>query len=364
MKVKFFDFNKENNSYIDNVLASVADTLKSGHFILGPKVNQFESDFCDYLGADYCLGVGNGLDAIKIILMAIGVNQQSEVIVPAHTFIATWLPVTDLGAKIVPVEPDPHTYNMDIDAVERLITKKTKAIIAVHLYGRPVDVISLKSLGDQYGIPVIEDVAQAHGADVSQGIKCGSVGIAAAFSFYPTKNLGACGDAGAVVTNDASLYKKMKLIRNYGSSEKYKHECYGINSRMDEVQAAILIEKLNTLDELIHERKRIASYYDEHISSNELICPELVSNHVWHQYVLRVKNREDFIKHMQDCGIETLIHYPIPPHLSGVYLNEFSSVDFPITESICNQVVSLPIYPGLSEQELAWVTSSCNTFHS
>ncbi|TDR23776.1 DegT/DnrJ/EryC1/StrS family aminotransferase [Marinicella litoralis] len=361
MRIRFFDFSKENKSYLEAVLTSVVDTIKSGQYILGPKVKQFEAAFAEYLGAKYCLGVGNGLDAIKIILLALGVDENSEVIVPAHTFIASWLPVTDLGATLVPVEPDEQSMNIDINLIEAAITENTKAIIPVHLYGKPVAMNRLKALGLKHGIPIVEDAAQAHGA-VYQDKHCGTWGVAAAFSFYPTKNLGACGDAGAVITNDSELYKKMKLIRNYGSNNKYNHECFGLNSRLDEIQAGILFEKIKHLDALITQRKEIAEYYGKNINSTWLTTPIFDNSHVWHQYVLRVKERNAFIEHMENCGVETMIHYPIPPHQSGAYKNNFATSEFPITNRLCDEVVSLPIYPGLSATEVAHVVDSCNQY--
>lgn len=362
MKVKFFDFNRENKDYIDAVLASVVDTIKQGQFILGSKVEQFEAAFAKYLGAKYCLGVANGLDAIKIILMGIGIDENSEVIVPAHTFIASWLPVSDLRGTVVPVEPD-STFNIDVDLIESAITDKTKAILLVHLYGQPVAMEKILEIGQKHGIPVIEDAAQVHGG-AYKGKKCGSLGHAAAFSFYPTKNLGAFGDAGAVVTDDFALFSKMKKIRNYGSNIKYLHDCFGLNSRLDEIQAGILYEKLKNLDSRIGQRKKIAKRYCENIKSVEIVVPLYNSDHVWHQFVLRVKNRSDFMNHMKEQEIDTLIHYPVPPHLTGAYAKDFKGVSFPITERICDEVVSIPIYPGMSDEQVEHVIDSCNQYQT
>lgn len=362
MTIKFFDLKVEYGAYKEELTAAALETLQSGHYIMGSKLKSFESAFAKYIGVKYCLGVGNGLDALKIILMGMETSGEDEIIVPAHTFIASWLPVSDLGAKLVPIEPDPSTFNINPKLIEKSINQNTKAIIAVHLYGRPVDMRALMRIGEKYNIPIIEDAAQAHGATGFGGKKCGGIGKAAAFSFYPTKNLGACGDAGAILTNDSRLYQIMSKIRNYGSSRKYIHDIQGVNSRMDELQASILSIKLKHIEDFNKKRQKIAACYSKNIQSRYVSKPKMDSHHVWHQYVIRVQKRSEFINHMKKFGVETMIHYPVPPHLTGVYKNQLNGIDLPITELLCAQVVSLPIYPGMSESDQFRVIQACNEY--
>lgn len=361
MTVRFFNFAAESQDYMAAVRQAIDDTISSGQFILGPKLQAFETAFAEYIGVNHCLGVSNGLDAIRLILKALQIDEHAEVIVPAHTFIASWLPVSDLGAKIIPVEPDDKDYNINPAALEQAITERTKAIMVVHLYGAPANMSAIRAVADRHQLPVIEDAAQAQGAKC-EGAMAGSMGLAGAFSFYPTKNLGALGDAGAITTNDQALYSRLLKLRNYGSVVKYQHDMPGLNCRLDEIQAAVLLEKLTYLESKNQQRNQIAGQFLQNIKNPLLRLPQQVSGHVWHQFVVRVTDRQAFMIHLQNQGVESMIHYPVPPHLSGAYQKEYGDSHLPLTEQICQQVVSLPIYPGLSEQEIQQVIAACNSF--
>lgn len=324
--------------------------MDSGWYIQGPELSSFEKEFAEYCEAMHCIGVANGLDALHLILRAYGVGNGDEVIVPSNTFIATWLAVSHAGALPVPVEPDEQSYNIDPNLIEAAITPKTKAIIAVHLYGHPADMDPIMEIAERYGLKVIEDAAQAHGARY-KGRRVGSIGHAAGFSFYPGKNLGAFGDAGAVTTNDSALAEKVRELGNYGSRVKYENNVIGFNSRLDEVQAAFLRVKLRKMDEWNAKRNEIATFYLKQLAGiEEIILPSIADDveHVWHLYVVRIKNRSDISKYLAKAGIGTLVHYPIAPHASGAYAAlGYAKGELPVCEQLADEVLSLPIYPGV-----------------
>ncbi len=330
--------------------------LRSGWYILGRELESFEQEFADYLGCKYCLGTGNGLDSLNMAVRALDIGKGDEVIVQGNTYIATVMGITMNGATPVFVEPDEYG-SIDADKIIENITSKTKAIMVVHLYGMPADMDKIMSIAKEYSLKVIEDCAQSHGARY-KGKMTGTFADVSCFSFYPTKNLGAFGDGGAVATNDIQIYEKIKVLRNYGSDRKYHNKLVGYNSRLDEMQAGLLRVKLTHLDELIARRKEIALKYLKNIS-NELIKLPLVREDceaVWHQFVVMTKYRNKLIEYLNENGISTIIHYPIPPHLSEAYkcLN-ISEGSLPITEKYSNEVLSLPMYDGMSDEEVEYV---------
>jgi dTDP-4-amino-4,6-dideoxygalactose transaminase len=338
----------------------------AGWFVLGREVEAFEQAFADYCSAGHCIGVGNGLEALHMILRAYDIGRGDEVIVPAHTFVATWLAVTYAGATPVPVEPRADTGNLDPDRLEAAVTPRTRAVIPVHLYGQPADMDAISSVARQRGLRVIEDAAQAHGARY-KGRPAGSLSDAAAFSFYPSKNLGAFGDAGAVVTDDDDLAERVHALRNYGSQVKYHHESLGFNSRLDELQAAFLHVRLAHLEDWNERRRAAASTYLKGLADAPgLVLPVVPgwAGPVWHLFVVRHALRDDLQRRLDQAGITTQIHYPIPPHLSGAYASYgWKRGDFPIAESLADSVLSLPIGPHLSSDEasevIAAVTAAC-----
>lgn len=355
----YFEENKE--SYI----STFKKIMTRGQFILGEEVLQFEKEFANYISCSHSLGTGNGLDAITLSLKALGVGPGDEVIVPAHTFIATWLPVSYVGAILRPVDVDPVTMNINIDLVKAAISTQTKAVIGVHLYGRPCNAPALRELCDQNNLFFIEDAAQAHGA-VIKNQKIGSIGHVSSFSFYPGKNLGAYGDGGAVCTQDENLARKLKMLRNYGSELKYHHDLIGVNSRLDEYLAAFLRLRLKTLDTENKKRQHLASLYNEILCANDqIICPkmEIEGEQVWHMYVIRIKQRDELKKFLLQKNIPTQIHYPIPCHLSKCYeFLGFKKGDFPITEEISNCALSLPMGPHLSEEQILYIAKNVSDF--
>jgi dTDP-4-amino-4,6-dideoxygalactose transaminase len=332
--------------------------MESSWFILGDEVEAFEQKFAAYCGAKHCIGVGNGLEALHLILRAYGIGEGDEVIVPSNTYIATWLAVSYAGAKPVPVEPDPHTYNLDSERVEAAITERTRAIMPVHLYGQPADMDPILGVARRYNLKVIEDAAQAHGARY-KGLPVGSLGDAAGWSFYPGKNLGALGDAGAVTTNDDELSDKVRVLRNYGSRVKYYNEVKGYNSRLDPIQAAFLRVKLRHLDEWNQRRRSIAvRYLAELANIPNLILPTILegAESCWHLFVVRHPHRDALQKHLTQAGIGTLIHYPVPPHLAGAYAElEMKTGDYPLAEQLANTVLSLPMGPHLGTEEVEFI---------
>jgi dTDP-4-amino-4,6-dideoxygalactose transaminase len=329
--------------------------MESGWYILGEEVKAFESEFAAYCGTKYCIGVGNGLEALHLILRAFGIGEGAEVIVPANTYIATWLAVTHAGATPVPVEPDEQTYNLDPARIEAAITRKTKAILVVHLYGQSADMDPIKSIAWKHNLKVIEDCAQGHGARY-KGRRVGGLGDAAGFSFYPGKNLGAIGDGGAVTTDDPDLAERVRVLRNYGSRIKYHNEVVGFNSRLDELQAALLRVKLTRLDEWNERRRKVAAYYLDKLSGRSgLVLPFVPewAEPIWHLFVIRHEQRDRLQKSLAAAGIGTMIHYPIPPHLQPAYTGSgFGKGDFAISERLAKEMLSLPMGPhiNLSEQ--------------
>ncbi len=329
--------------------------MESGWFILGSEVEAFEREFAAYCGVKHCIGVGNGLDALHLILRGMGIGAGDEVIVPANTYIATWLAVTYAGAKPVPVEPRADTFNLDPELIEKAIGPRTRAIMPVHLYGQPAAMASIKRMAARHGLKVIEDAAQAQGARFN-GQGTGGLGDAAGFSFYPGKNLGAFGDGGAVTTNDDALAANVRMLRNYGSEQKYLHEIAGYNSRLDELQAAFLRVKLKYLDEWNARRGTLAELYCNELRETNLVLPQVAEGcqSVWHLFVVRTPERERLRRHLSEQGIGSLIHYPIPPHLQPAYadLNHAQGA-FPISEAMAGEVLSLPFGPHLTMDQ-AW----------
>jgi dTDP-4-amino-4,6-dideoxygalactose transaminase len=336
--------------------------LDSGWFILGPEVEAFESEFAQYCGVQHCVGVGNGLDALHLLLRAYGIGQGDEVLVPANTFIATWLAVSQCGATPVPVEPRAESHNINPDALAEAITTRTRAIVPVHLYGQPADMDPINALAQRYNLVVIEDAAQAQGARY-KGKCVGSFGNAAATSFYPGKNLGALGDGGAILTNDSSIADKVRLLRNYGSQLKYEHREIGYNTRLDELQAAFLRVKLGLLDNWNNRRRDVAAQYSTQLQDAKLELPWVPhwADPAWHLYVVRSTDRDALRVHLEQLGISTGIHYPTPPHQQACYPS-YANRNLPIAEQLAREVLSLPISPFLSEQEIARVTEGIFTF--
>lgn len=338
--------------------------LNSGWYILGEEVKSFEREFAEYCEVPHCVGVGNGLEALHLILCAYGLGEGDEVIVPSNTYIATWLAVTYAGATPVPVEPDERTHNIDPARIEAAITPRTKAIMAVHLYGQPADMDPINSVAKRYGLKVIEDAAQAHGAKY-KGRLVGSLGDAAGFSFYPGKNLGAIGDGGAVTTHDADLAEKIRVLGNYGSRVKYHNEIQGYNSRLDEVQAAFLRIKLRYLDEWNARRAKFAAEYLRLLEGQGLVLPHVPTwaEPVWHLFVVRHPERDELQKWLSDNGIGTMIHYPIPPHLQPAYERlKYAPGDFPVAERLARSVLSLPMGPHLTFEQSAEIIQRMNMF--
>lgn len=362
MKIQFLNFEPMHNEIRDEVLEAFKKVYDRNWFILGQSVEGFEQEFSKYCGAKYCVGCGNGLDALSIILRGYDIGKGDEVIVPSNTYIATALAVSYVGAKVVFVEPDIKTFNIDVKRIEAAITSRTKAIIAVHLYGRPAETNEIKNLCQRYGLKLIEDAAQAHGAQL-QGEKTGNLGDAAGFSFYPGKNLGALGDSGAIVTNDKELAEKVRAIRNYGSIKKYYNEYKGVNSRLDEVQAEFLTVKLKYLDMWNNNRKKIAKEYLERINNNKIILPYVSSaeDSIWHVFIVRSQYRNELESYLRSKDIGTLIHYPVPIHLQKAYKDlGYKQGDFPIAEEIANTVLSIPMWYGMKQDEIDYVIETLN----
>lgn len=327
--------------------AAFMRVLNSGWYILGQEVTKFEQEYADYCNVEHCVGVASGLDAIVLALRALGVGPGDEVIVPSNTYIATWLAVSHVGAKPVPVEPEIKTYNIDPAAVERAINARTKAIIPVHLYGLPADLDPLLTVARNYGLRVVEDAAQAHGARY-RGTPIGGHGDAVAWSFYPGKNLGAIGDGGAVTTNHPELAASLRLLRNYGSQVKYHNQIIGYNSRLDELQAALLRAKLSTLEDSNKQRALVAGEYLVALADLNLSLPHVpgYADPAWHLFVIRHPNRDELARRLAEAGVGTMIHYPIPPHLQPAYASlGLSKGSFPVSEAMHEEVLSLPISP-------------------
>lgn len=361
MKVPFLDLRAAQKELAPELAQACQRVLDSGHYILGPETEAFEAEFAAYCGTKHALGVGNGLDALQLILRALDIGADDEVIVPANTFIATWLGVSQVGASIVPVEPLAGTCNIDPAQIAAAITTKTRAIMPVHLYGQCAEMDAINAIAKQHGLHVIEDAAQAHGSTI-HGKRAGGLGAAAGFSFYPGKNLGAVGDAGAITTNDADLAEKIRMLRNYGSRKKYVHEMAGTNSRMDELQSAMLRIKLAKLDEWNARRKAHAAFYLNALQGTGLVLPQIApgADPVWHLFVVQTKRRDLLQSFLLEQGIETLIHYPTAPWRQGAYVNAgFDAARYPISERLHEQVLSLPIGPHMSTEQAEHVVSAC-----
>jgi len=355
--VVFLDLKAPHTELHAELQAAFDRTVAFGWYIQGNELKQFENEFADYCEAKYCVGVGNGLEALHLILRAYGIGKGDEVIVPSNTYIATWLAVSYAEATPIPVEPNSRTYNIEPAQIEAAITQRTKAIIAVHLYGQPADMDRINAIAQRHNLKVIEDAAQAHGARY-KGRRVGALGDAAGFSFYPGKNLGALGDAGAVTTNDAELANKIRMLGNYGSQVKYHNVIKGYNSRLDELQAAFLREKLKKLDEWNERRKLVAAEYLRRIELTNIELPFVPewAEPVWHLFVVRSERRDDMLKWLSDAEIGCMIHYPIPPHLQPAYAElNYKMGDFPVAEKIHREVLSVPIGPHLDASGISRV---------
>jgi dTDP-4-amino-4,6-dideoxygalactose transaminase len=364
--IKFLDLYKINQQYKHDLQAAFERVLNSGWFILGTEVKLFEEQFAQFCGIEHCIGVANGLDALILILRAykeIGVMKDGdEVLVPANTYIASILAISANKLTPVLVEPDIHTYNIDPLLIETKITSKTKAILPVHLYGQLCDMGAINAIAKKHDLKVIEDCAQAHGASIN-GRRAGNFGDAAGFSFYPGKNLGALGDAGAVTTNDSDLAKTLRALLNYGSHKKYENLYKGINSRLDELQAALLSVKLNHLEAETAERRKIANRYLQEIKNPRIVLPNVKNQeaHVWHLFVIRTTDRDKFQEFLTDNNIQTVIHYPIPPHKQEAY-KEWGNLSYPISEKIHAEVISIPISPVMPSNEVQSVIDIINSY--
>ena len=364
ISIPFGDLSRQytqNKEQIDSIVKAV---MERGSFILGENVSLFEEEFAAYCGCKFAVGVGSGTEAIHLALLACGIKSGDEVITVSNTAVPTIAAVRFAGATPVFVDIEESSYNINPELIEETISSKTRAILLVHLYGNPCRMDRIMEIARRYNLKVIEDCAQAHGT-IFSGRKTGSFGDAGAFSFYPSKNLGAYGDGGAVVTNSEEIYKKLKLLRNYGQKERYSSIIEGYNSRLDEIQAAILRFKLKKLDEWNNIRRKTAYKYNESFKNSAIICPQELESgrHVYHLYVIRVKNRHDFIDYLAGQGISTLIHYPIPVHLQEAYrwLN-YNEGSLPVTEMVCSQIVSLPIFPELKEDEIEYIVKKTLAF--
>ena len=364
--IKFLDLEKINNRFRDEIDSRIKTILDKGWYLQGEENETFIKNFAQYCGTKYCIGVANGLDALNLIIKAMGFGVGDEIIVPANTYIASILAITQNGCTPVLVEPDINTYNINPDLIEEKITSRTKAIMVVHLYGQAVQMEKVWELAKKYNLKVIEDSAQAHGAGINVEGKIkrvGNLSDASGFSFYPGKNLGCMGDGGAVTTNDDELAQKIKAIANYGSDRKYHHIYKGVNSRLDEIQAAVLDVKLKYLDKDNQRRREISKYYRENIKNEKIILPTAYNehSHVWHVFVVRTQERDRFQQYLSDNGIQTIIHYPTPPHKQECY-KEWNNLSFPITEEIHKTIISLPISPVMPDNEVKKVVEVVNEY--
>ena len=360
--IPFLDLNKVNGEYQEEINKAVYKVINSRSYLLGEELNNFEKEYAEYNNVKYCVGVGSGLDALSFLMLAADIKKGDEVIVPSHTFIATWLSITNIGAIPIPIEPDQYTYNINPKLIKRKITKKTKAIVVVNLYGLIADLEPISRLIKENDLFLFEDAAQSHGAKYkNKNTTFFSDG--AAISFYPTKNLGCMGDGGAIITNNKKLAEKVKLFRNYGSIKKYQHLSKGFNSRLDEIQSAILRVKLKYLDKMNNKRNEIAKYYLNNLDKTKLILPinQKDSGRVWHLFVIRTKKRDYLQKKLYELGIQTIIHYPTPAHKQKCYRN-FKFQPLPITENICSEILSLPLYPNMPKYDYEYVVSKVNEY--
>ncbi len=364
MQISFSSFDAMHNEIKEKIVEKFKEVYEKNWYIQGQEVELFEKEFAEYCGAKYCVGCGNGLDALFLILKAYGIGLGDEVIVPSNTYIATALAVSYTGAKPVFVEPELETYNIDPERIEEKITDRTKAIMAVHLYGKPAKMDKIKAIAEQHELRLIEDAAQAHGAEY-KGKKVGSLGDAAGFSFYPGKNLGALGDAGAVVTDDKSLADKVRALGNYGSDYKYHHIYQGHNSRLDELQAAFLRIKLRNLERWTVDRRNTAKLYEQQIKQSDIILPTESEGekHVYHIFAIRSNRRDKLETYLNEKGIGTNKHYPIPMHLQGAYKElGMKKGDLPLAEEISATQLSIPMYYGMTPEEISYVIDTINRF--
>lgn len=365
MQIPFLSFESQNKAVKADVMQAVESVFDSQWYILGQAVKQFEAEYAEFNQTNYCIGVANGLDALHIALQTLEIQNGDEIIIPSNTYIATWLAASYVGAKPVPVEPNPATFNIDPAKIEAAITSKTKAIMPVHLYGQACEMDAIMAISKKHGLFVVEDNAQSQGATYNNKLT-GSFGDINGTSFYPGKNLGALGDAGAITTNNETLAIKAQTLRNYGSQKKYYNEIIGQNSRLDELQAAILSVKLPKLMDWTGERIEAANHYNNYLTGvGDLILPTVAkgASHVYHLYVIRTEKRDALQAFLTQNGIGTLIHYPVPPHLQQAYKHlNYSEGDFPIAEELAATCLSLPMYPGLSEKEIEFVSATIRRF--
>ncbi len=364
MKVPFLDLRAAYLELKPEIDAAIARVLDSGYYILGPEVEAFEEEWAQYCEAKHAIGVANGLDALHLALLAMGVGPGDEVIVPSNTYIATWLAVSQCGAAPVPVEPIEATYNIDPARIEEAITPRTKVIMPVHLYGQPADLDPILAIARKHGLRVLEDAAQAHGARY-KGRRIGAHGDAVSWSFYPGKNLGALGDGGAVTTNDPEIADRIRVLRNYGSRLKYFNEVKGFNSRLDPVQGAVLRVKLHYLSEWNKRRKTIVEQYLKNLAGCELVLPYVPdwAEPVWHLFVIRHAQRDLLAKNLSDAGIENLIHYPLPPHQQLAYKDKrYNANDFPVSLRLANDILSLPVSPHINNDAIKIICDKLNGY--
>ncbi|MDT8317456.1 MAG: DegT/DnrJ/EryC1/StrS family aminotransferase [bacterium] len=367
MKIPFVDLTRQHLPILDSLTESFEKAIKDSSFIMGEGVSSFEESFASFCGAERCVGVGNGTDALVLILRALGVGDGDEVITVPNSFIATTEAITATGARPVFVDVDPDSFNIDPMKIEAAITDKTKALIPVHLYGQPADMRAIMDIALRHGLKVIEDSAQAHGAEYD-GKRTGSLGHAAAFSFYPGKNLGCLGDGGAVVTSDSDLAERVAMLRNHGRREKYLHDLEGVNSRLDTIQAIFLSKKLEYLDRWNDQRIDAASLYGDLLADIDGIKLPVESDkvrHVYHLYVVRAKRRDELAAYLKGMGVSTGIHYPVPLHLQPAYgWMGHKNGDFPVAEGMAGDILSLPIFPGVKEEEQAYVAEKIKAFYN
>lgn len=364
--IPFLEFHSEFRRLETEIRAAIEEVLQAGWYILGKQLEAFESEFAKYLGVKHAIGVASGTDAIHLALAALGIGPGDAAIAPANTCVPTVTGIALSGAEIQLADIDPVTFTLDIDSVERAITPKTKAIVPVHLYGHPCDMDPLRAIADRHGLVIVEDAAQAHGARY-RGRCCGALGDAVAFSFYPTKNLGAYGDAGAVTTDDDGVAERLRRLRNYGEDRRYHHSCRGVNSRLDEMQAAILRVKLRHLDEANQARRERAATYTQALAGTALTLPSEASWawHNYHLYVVRTPARDALAAHLRQHEIGTLMHYPVPVHRQEVFLGlGYPEGAFPEAERACNEVLSLPLYPDLPVADIFRVAESAKLFYT
>jgi dTDP-4-amino-4,6-dideoxygalactose transaminase len=367
VNIPFLDLKKINQHYEQELLDQLQNVINSGWFIMGKKLTEFEKNYANFNNCNFCLGVGNGLDALILSLKSLNIGTGDEVIVPSNTYIASWLAISYVGAKVVPVEPRIDTYNINVSLIEEKITSKTKAIMPVNLYGQAAELTKIMELAEKHNLFVVEDNAQAQGA-ICDGKLAGSYGHINGTSFYPGKNLGALGDGGAITTNDSELAEKIKVLRNYGSQQKYYNEIKGYNSRLDELQAAFLDIKLKNLISENKQRVEIAeNYLKQFANVSDLILPVLAEGCTsnYHLFVIRTKRRNELQKYLQEKGIGTVIHYPVPPHMQKAYEEyEFSVNQFPIATLIAETCLSLPVYPGMNEEQINYICDNVKLFYA